>query len=101
MPGLLPFNILDYMIKPVSLALRLFGNVFGAFILIAVLRTIMPLILPSLFGLWFDVADALIQALIFVYLTTSYLGEVVEKADNTAERLASKKEQSEQQKVKV
>ena len=101
MPGLLPFNILDYMIKPVSLALRLFGNVFGAFILIAVIRTIMPLILPSLFGLWFDVADALIQALIFVYLTTTYLGEVVEKAENTAERLASKKEQSEQQKVKV
>ena len=32
MPAMLPFKLLDYIIKPVSLSLRLFGNVFGAFV---------------------------------------------------------------------
>lgn len=93
MPGLLPFNILDYILKPVSLALRLFGNVFGAFILLGFVKTIIPLILPSILGLWFDVADGLIQGLIFMYLTTTYLGELIEKANHTKERMALKKVQ--------
>ncbi len=100
-PGLLPFNVLDYMLKPVSLALRLFGNVFGATILLGFIKTVIPLILPSILGLWFDVADGLIQGLIFMYLTTTYLGELVEKANNTSERLASKKDMIQQKKVQV
>ncbi len=89
-PGLLPFNIIDYLVKPVSLALRLFGNVFGGFILLQFVKTVVPLILPSILGLWFDVAAGLLQAVIFMYLTTSYIGEVVEKANSTAEQIAQK-----------
>lgn len=100
-PGLLPFNILDYMLKPISLALRLFGNVFGASILLGFIKTVIPLLLPSILGLWFDVADGLIQGLIFMYLTTTYLGELVEKANNTSERLASKKTLIQEKKVQV
>ncbi|HZK29523.1 MAG TPA: FoF1 ATP synthase subunit a [Clostridia bacterium] len=100
-PMLLPFNVLDYLIKPVSLALRLFGNVFGAYILLGFVKTVIPLILPSILGLWFDVADGLIQGLIFMYLTTTYLGEVVEKSENTAERLAQKNEIIQHKKVQV
>ena len=89
------------MLKPVSLALRLFGNVFGATILLGFIKPVIPLILPSILGLWFDVADGLIQGLIFMYLTTTYLGELVEKANNTSERLASKKDMIQQKKVQV
>ena len=95
-PGLLPFNLLDYLIKPVSLALRLFGNVFGGFILLQFVKTVVPLIFPSVLGLWFDVAAGLLQAVIFMYLTTSYIGEVVEKSNNTLERIAQKRQLSEE-----
>ena len=100
-PMLLPFNILDYLIKPVSLTLRLFGNVFGAYILLGFIKTVIPLILPSILGLWFDIADGLIQGLIFMYLTTTYLGEVVEKSEHTAERLAQKNQKIKHKKAQV
>lgn len=77
---MLPFNLLDYVIKPVSLSFRLFGNIFGASILIAFLRAIVPLFLPQVLGLWFDFGDGIVQALIFGYLTITYVGEIVEKS---------------------
>ncbi len=78
MPALLPFKILDYIIKPVSLALRLFGNVFGAFVFMEFLYIVIPFVVPGLFGLWFDIADGILQAVVFSYLTMSYIGEAVE-----------------------
>jgi F-type H+-transporting ATPase subunit a len=78
MAGLLPFKILDFVIKPMSLALRLFGNVFGAFVFMEFLSIVAPIIVPGLFGLWFDLADGILQAIIFAYLTMSYIGEIVE-----------------------
>jgi F-type H+-transporting ATPase subunit a len=77
---LLPFRILDYLIKPLSLSLRLFGNIFGAYILMEFIYLILPIVLPGLIGLWFDLADGLLQAVIFTYLTATYIGEVVENA---------------------
>lgn len=78
MKALLPFKILDYLIKPVSLALRLFGNVFGAFVFMEFLYIIIPVVIPGVFGLWFDIADGILQAVVFSYLTMSYIGEAVE-----------------------
>lgn len=90
-PVMLPFKILDYFIKPVSLSLRLFGNIFGAFILMEFLYLVLPLILPGIFGMWFDLADALLQASIFTYLTALYIGEIVEGAEARQEALKKKK----------
>jgi F-type H+-transporting ATPase subunit a len=66
------------MIKPLSLALRLFGNVFGAFILMEFIYIVVPLALPGILGLWFDIADGILQAVIFTYLTVTYVGEIIE-----------------------
>ena len=77
---LLPFKILDYFIKPVSLSLRLFGNVFGAFILMEFVYIVLPAFLPGLVGLWFDLADGILQGAIFSYLTINYISEVIEGA---------------------
>lgn len=77
---MLPFNLLDYLIKPISLAFRLFGNIFGASILITFLRAIIPLFVPQVLGLWFDIGDGIIQAIVFAYLVISYVGEIVEKS---------------------
>jgi len=95
MPAMLPFKILDYLIKPVSLSLRLFGNIFGAFILMEFIYIIVPAVVPGILGLWFDIADGILQAIIFTYLTTSYIGEIIEGAEIAAEKknLREKKKQ--------
>ncbi|MBN1775012.1 MAG: F0F1 ATP synthase subunit A, partial [Clostridiales bacterium] len=56
MKAMLPFRILEYIIKPMSLSLRLFGNIFGAFILMEFIRIVVPVILPGVLLLWFDIA---------------------------------------------
>jgi len=90
---LLPFKILDFVIKPVSLSLRLFGNVFGAFVFMEFLYIIVPVVLPGLFGLWFDLADGILQAIIFSYLTMSYIGEIVEVGHELQEKESGKVEE--------
>ena len=75
---MLPFKLLDYVVKPLSLALRLFGNVFAAFVFMEFLSISIPLILPGVAGLWFDIIYGMIQAVVFSYLTMSYIGENVE-----------------------
>jgi hypothetical protein len=75
---MLPFMLLDYVIKPLSLALRLFGNVFAAFVFMEFLSISLPVIVPGIVGLWFDIIDGVIQAVVFAYLTMSYIGENLE-----------------------
>ena len=76
--AMLPFKLLDFVIKPTSLALRLFGNIFGSFVFMEFLSICIPIIVPGIVGLWFDLADGLLQAVVFSYLTMSYIGEIVE-----------------------
>lgn len=88
---MVPFKIIDFFIKPISLALRLFGNVFGAFILMEFLHLVIPIIIPGAFSLWFDLADGVLQAIVFSYLTISYIGEIVESAHAVEERKEEQK----------
>jgi F-type H+-transporting ATPase subunit a len=73
-----PFNLLEYFIKPLSLCLRLFGNILGAYIIMEMIGMVVPLIAPPLFGMYFDFFDGLIQAVVFTYLSTLYIAEAVE-----------------------
>jgi F-type H+-transporting ATPase subunit a len=77
-PFMLPFNILEYAIKPLSLCLRLFGNILGAFIIMELIGMMLPVFLPPIFGMYFDFFDGLIQAVVFVFLSTLYISEAVE-----------------------
>lgn len=77
-PFMLPFNILEYAIKPLSLCLRLFGNILGAFIIMELVGMCVPLFLPPIFGLYFDFFDGLVQAVVFTFLSTIYISEAVE-----------------------
>jgi F-type H+-transporting ATPase subunit a len=77
-PMMLPFNILEYGIRPLSLCLRLFGNVLGTFIMMRLIEGIFPLVLPMVFSLYFDFFDGLLQAVVFTFLTTLYISEALE-----------------------
>ncbi|MBR1478713.1 MAG: F0F1 ATP synthase subunit A [Lachnospiraceae bacterium] len=75
-----PINILELVIKPLSLCMRLFGNVLGAFVIMELVKIAMkvPVVVPVVLGAYFDIFDGLIQAYIFVFLTSLFIREVVE-----------------------
>lgn len=75
---MLPINILELVIKPLSLCMRLFGNVLGAFVVMELIKLCIPVGVPLIFGLYFDLFDGIIQAYVFVFLTSMYLSEVLE-----------------------
>ena len=77
LPMMLPFNIMEYAIRLISLALRLFGNVLGAFVLMHMIEGLFPVALPVVFSLYFDFFDGAIQAAIFVFLTSLYISEAI------------------------
>jgi F-type H+-transporting ATPase subunit a len=76
---MLPINILELVIKPLSLCMRLFGNVLGAFVIMELLKLIVPVGLPLVFSFYFDVFDGAIQAYVFVFLTSLFMSEAMEE----------------------
>ena len=73
-PVLLPLTILEELVKPITLALRLFGNIFAGGIMLALIG-LMPAYLlwaPNLVWKAFDMFIGLIQAFIFALLTVLY-----------------------------
>ena len=78
-PAMLPMNILELFIKPVSLCMRLFGNVLGAFIIMCMIEGLVRIIVPVPFSLYFDFFDGLIQVYVFTLLTSMYIAEAVEE----------------------
>ena len=73
-----PINVLELVIKPLSLCMRLFGNVLGAFVIMELIKEVVPMVVPVAFSLYFDIFDGFIQAYVFVFLTSLYIGEAIE-----------------------
>lgn len=73
-----PLNVLEIVIRPLSLCMRLFGNILGAFVIMELIKYIVPLILPIPFSFYFDIFDGLLQAYIFVFLTALFMNEEME-----------------------
>jgi len=81
LPMMLPFNIMEYGTRLISLALRLFGNILGGYVLMSLIEKLFPLVLPMVLSLYFDFFDGMIQATIFVFLTSLYISEAVKVHD--------------------
>jgi len=79
-PVLLPFHILHYGTRAVSLSLRLFGNMLAGYIVVELLYegTIFVKPIIPIASAFFDLVDALLQAYIFVFLSSVYISEAVE-----------------------
>ena len=67
-----------HLIRPLSLCMRLFGNVLGAVVVMALIKYLVPLVIPLPFSFYFDIFDGVIQAYVFVFLTSLYIKEAVE-----------------------
>ncbi|MGH7763943.1 MAG: F0F1 ATP synthase subunit A [Candidatus Dormibacteraceae bacterium] len=99
-----PLNIIEELVKPVTLSLRLFGNIFAGGVMIALIAGFGTLALPvvgtvggtvlgaALLALWkaFDVIFiGFIQAFIFMLLTVIYFGMAREGIDHLHHATAS------------
>ena len=74
-PWLLPLKILEELARPVTLALRLFGNVFAGSVMVILIFELIPVVFapaPLLAWKLFSVFVAVIQAFLFALLTVLY-----------------------------
>ncbi|UMZ75111.1 F0F1 ATP synthase subunit A [Natranaerofaba carboxydovora] len=78
LPFLLPLNIISELAQPFSLAFRLFGNMLGAIIIMYLLYSFAPIIIPVVPHMYFDIFAGVIQTFIFVMLTMTYISIAME-----------------------
>lgn len=71
-PILLPMNLLEEVVRPFSLAIRLFGNMFGEKMVVTILFVLAPLFAPTPV-MALGILMGFIQAFIFTLLTVTYL----------------------------
>lgn len=74
-PIVAPILVMEIVIRPLSLCMRLFGNVLGAFVVMELLKLTVPILLPIPFSFYFDIFDGLLQAYVFVFLTSLFMNE--------------------------
>jgi F-type H+-transporting ATPase subunit a len=73
-----PMNVLEVGIRPLSLCMRLFGNILGATIIMELLKLAVPVFVPALLSIYFDFFDGFLQAYVFIFLTSLYIKEATE-----------------------
>jgi F-type H+-transporting ATPase subunit a len=71
-------KMLDYVTRPVSLCLRLFGNMLGGFIVMNLIYFALPFAAPAFVGIYFDLFDGALQAYVFFFLTMIFIQEASE-----------------------
>src|SRR4051794_38562384 len=84
---LVPLTVIEELVKPFTLALRLFGNIFAGGIMVSIIGLI-PIYAfwgPNIVWKLFDMFIGLIQAFIFALLTVIYFGMAGEGGDPAAD----------------
>ena len=77
-PVVAPIMVLEVVIRPLSLCMRLFGNMLAGFVVMELLKTLVPLLIPIPVSFYFDIFDGLLQAYVFVFLTALFMNEEIE-----------------------
>ena len=75
-PLMIPIEVISHFSRPVSLSMRLFGNIFAEELLIVIMASIIPVLLPLPF-MAVAVFTALIQSFVFVLLSCIYIAGAV------------------------
>jgi F-type H+-transporting ATPase subunit a len=90
---LAPINLIEEVTKPITLTLRLFGNLFSGGLIIVVVAALASKALGPFEVIWkpFDLAIGLIQAYIFMLLTIIYLDMATSHEEEHEEKHEKKK----------
>jgi F-type H+-transporting ATPase subunit a len=81
-PVFLPIHLIDFVAKPMTLAFRLFGNIYAGEVLIAVILMLPGIfvfggVLPMPIWLGFSMFIGAIQSFVFTVLTIAYVAQAV------------------------
>lgn len=71
-------DALELFVRPFSLALRLFANIFAGEVLVATILSLVAVVFPLPFML-FELFVALVQALVFTLLSTTYISMAIKE----------------------
>jgi len=75
-PLMVPIEVISHFSRPVSLSMRLFGNIFAEELLIVIMASIIPYLLPLPF-MAVAIFTSLIQSFVFVLLSCIYIAGAV------------------------
>jgi F-type H+-transporting ATPase subunit a len=78
-PLMMPIEIISHLSRPLSLSVRLFGNIMGEDIVLAVVLLLVPLLIP-LPVLFLMIFTSCIQTLVFMLLAMMYIAGAMEEA---------------------
>ncbi|HMB17131.1 MAG TPA: F0F1 ATP synthase subunit A [Pelovirga sp.] len=78
-PLMIIIEILSHLVRPISLSLRLFGNMYGKEIVLMIFFALVPLFLPIPI-MFLGVLISMIQAFVFVLLSMIYIAGSLEEA---------------------
>lgn len=78
LPLMFPLNIIGAIATPMSMAFRLFGNILGGLIIMGLVYSVMPIVIPAPLHFYFDLFAGVLQAFIFVMLTMTFVGTAAE-----------------------
>jgi F-type H+-transporting ATPase subunit a len=80
-PLLFPINLISEVATPLSLSLRLFGNVMSGTVMLGLWYSLMPLLfrlgIPAALHCYFDLFSGAIQAYVFCMLTMVYIEDKI------------------------
>jgi F-type H+-transporting ATPase subunit a len=77
-PLMMPIEIISHLSRPLSLSVRLFGNISGGHIVVAVIFVLVPLLVP-LPILILKILISIIQTLVFMLLSMMYIAGAMEE----------------------
>ena len=77
-PLMIPVELIGHIVRPVSLSIRLFGNIFGDHAAVAIFFGLVPILLP-LPMMALGLLVAVIQTLVFILLSMAYFSLAIEE----------------------
>lgn len=80
-PFMLPFHIINEFTRTVALAVRLFGNMMSGVVILAILLSITPIIIPLVMNV-FGLLIGTVQAYIFSTLATVFIAAAAQESKN-------------------
>jgi F-type H+-transporting ATPase subunit a len=76
-PLMIPIEIIGHLARPLSLSMRLFGNIFGDHMVLSVFVLLVPLIVP-LPMMFLGIFVAIVQTFVFTLLSMIYISGAIE-----------------------
>jgi F-type H+-transporting ATPase subunit a len=89
---MVPFNVIGEVSRTLALAVRLFGNIMSGTMIVGILVTIIPFLVPGVMQV-IGLLTGLIQAYIFAMLAMVYIASATRASAEREKRLAEREQQ--------